>query len=370
MIASIGSLLKGMLYGAGLMYFLDPDRGRRRRAGAIDRAAHLVHETERLWDKGYRDLKNRGMGVAAETRRAVSLEPIDDLQLVARVRAALGHHVSDAKQIDVSANKGTVTLRGTVRPGEPELLIPAVEHVAGVRAVESSLTTAGEPVPPRHANGTLKPAGRMLLTAGGGLLVLNGVVRRGFVPSFLGVAGAGMLVRSLTDRPGPWLGTGGEGGFGARATIRIHAPVEKVFDYISDIEQSGKMLPDSIHIEPLGGGRLRWTLDGPGGLGRITGEGCVVESVENERIVWASSDDSPIRYLKEARFVPDGDTTCVEVRVRYEPPGGIVAHAAASLIGLDPKSQLHRSLNRIKHHLEAGTVPRGAADDTLREHRG
>lgn len=369
MIASIGSLMKGMLYGAGLMYFLDPDRGRRRRAGALDRARHLVHESERLWDKGYRDLKNRGIGVAAETRRAVTLDPIDDLQLVARVRAALGHHVCDAKQVDVTANKGTVTLRGTVRPGEPELLIPAIEHVAGVRAVESALTTAGEPVPSRPVNRTMKPASRMLLTAGGGLLVLNGLVRRGFMPSFLGVAGVGLLVRSLTDRSGRH-SAAGEGGVRTRASIRIHAPVEKVFDYISDIEQSGNMLPEAIHVEPLGGGRLRWTLDGPGGFGRITGEGCVVESVENQRIVWASADDSPIRYLKEARFVPDGDTTCVEVQVCYEPPGGIVGQAAAALVGLDPKSQLRRSLNKIKHHLEAGTVPRGTADDTLREHRG
>ena len=149
MIASIGSLLKGMLCGAGLMYFFDPDRGRRRRRGAVDRAVHLRHEASQLFDKGSRDLLNRGRGFAAETRRAVSAEPVDDRQLVERVRAALGHCVCDARNVDVSASRGTVTLRGTVRPGEPELVIPAIERIAGVLAVESALTTAGDPPPPR-----------------------------------------------------------------------------------------------------------------------------------------------------------------------------------------------------------------------------
>ena len=71
MIASIGSLLKGMLYGAGMMYFLDPDRGRRRRAGVVDRGIRLVHEVEDLCEKGCRDLRNRSVGLYAETKRAV-----------------------------------------------------------------------------------------------------------------------------------------------------------------------------------------------------------------------------------------------------------------------------------------------------------
>ncbi|HEX6984507.1 MAG TPA: BON domain-containing protein, partial [Planctomycetaceae bacterium] len=179
MIASIGSLLKGMLYGAGMMYFLDPDRGRRRRAGLVDRAVRLVHETEELWEKGCRDLANRSYGLAAEAKRAVAPGHPDDHVLVARVRSVLGHHVCDAKAVEADALNGIVTLRGTVRPGEPERLIPAVERIAGVRGVESALTTSGEPVETCPAPSLLTtPAARLLLTAGGGLLLLNGLMRR------------------------------------------------------------------------------------------------------------------------------------------------------------------------------------------------
>src|SRR5690606_42161332 len=67
-----GSLLKGMIYGAGLMYFFDPDRGRRRRAGVVDRTGHLLREVEDLWEKGCRDLANRSVGMAAESKRILT----------------------------------------------------------------------------------------------------------------------------------------------------------------------------------------------------------------------------------------------------------------------------------------------------------
>lgn len=370
MIASIGSLLKGMLYGAGLMYFLDPDRGRRRRAGAMDRAVHLTHQAEQLWNQGCRDLRNRSRGLAAEARRTLSLEPVDDQQLIARVRATLGHSIEDARPVEVVAHDGIVTLRGTVRPGEPERLIPTVENIPGVRAVESTLTTAGEPAPSRASSGMLTPASRMLLTTGGGLLVLNCLLRRGFGPTCLGVAGAGMIARSLTDRPGGFWKRTGDDASGVEASIRIHAPVEKVFDFVSDLDQSAHLLSDALQIESLGGGRLKWSIDGPGGVGRIAGIARQMESIENERLVWANEGDSPLRYLKEVRFRPEGDSTCLDVRAVYELPGGRIGVALAALVGRDPRSQLHRTLNRIKHHLEDNAVGRETSTGTVREHRG
>jgi hypothetical protein len=55
--------------GAGLMYFLDPAAGRRRRALVRDQVTHSVHVTTGAFDSTRRDLRNRAQGVAARARR-------------------------------------------------------------------------------------------------------------------------------------------------------------------------------------------------------------------------------------------------------------------------------------------------------------
>ena len=370
MFSSIGYLLKGAALGAGCMYLFDPDRGRRRRAGVADKATHLVREVDDLWQKGCRDLTNRSVGLASETRRMISAAPVDDQMLVARVRSVLGHHVHDARHVEASAQHGTVTLTGTVRPGEPECLIPAIERVPGVRSVLSGLVTAGEPVQHTGGHRGLTPAVRLLMTAGGGLMMANCLVRRGFGPTLLGAAGCGLFIRGLSDRPGRLVGLGEDRGIDFRKSIHIAAPVEKVFEFISDAEQTGRFLPEVVDVESLGNGRIRWSVEGPGGIGRFSCDEQVVESVENERIVWASVEDAPIRYIGEARFIPDGEGTRLDLRMTYEPPGGVLTHAAAAFLGVDPKTQVDRSLNRVKQHLEEGTIPQSVAGGSAREHRG
>jgi hypothetical protein len=55
--------------GAGLMYFLDPQAGRRRRALVRDQVTHSVHATTDAIESTRRDLTNRAQGIAARTRR-------------------------------------------------------------------------------------------------------------------------------------------------------------------------------------------------------------------------------------------------------------------------------------------------------------
>lgn len=52
----------GVGLGAGLMYVLDPDRGRRRRAQLRDRTTHAVGEALDTLGKSGRDIRNRARG--------------------------------------------------------------------------------------------------------------------------------------------------------------------------------------------------------------------------------------------------------------------------------------------------------------------
>ncbi len=59
------SMLAGAGIGAGLMYLLDPQMGRRRRALARDRAVSLAHRAQDAADVVGRDMRNRAHGLAA-----------------------------------------------------------------------------------------------------------------------------------------------------------------------------------------------------------------------------------------------------------------------------------------------------------------
>jgi len=59
--------LGGVGLGAGLMYILDPDRGKGRRAFARDKVTSAVNKTGEAISRKSHDLKERARGVIAET---------------------------------------------------------------------------------------------------------------------------------------------------------------------------------------------------------------------------------------------------------------------------------------------------------------
>ena len=58
---------------------------------------------------------------------------------MARVRAQIGHVVSQAGAVDVTAHQGRVTLSGSIAAHEVEKLLSAVASVASVTAVVNRL---------------------------------------------------------------------------------------------------------------------------------------------------------------------------------------------------------------------------------------
>ncbi len=71
------AFLAGVGTGAALMYFLDPDRGARRRALVRDKAVALGNDARRTLNTASQDLSNRAYGVYAQTSRSITGNPID-----------------------------------------------------------------------------------------------------------------------------------------------------------------------------------------------------------------------------------------------------------------------------------------------------
>ena len=138
------SLIGGVGLGAGLMYFFDPQLGRRRRAVLRDRLTSLLRQTGGVVCDRARDLRNRGSGLLAEARSRLAPEEVSDDVLVERVRSQVGRVVSHPRALDVRAEGGRVVLSGPVLADEVEDLLCCVESVRGVRGVENRLDVRRE----------------------------------------------------------------------------------------------------------------------------------------------------------------------------------------------------------------------------------
>ena len=66
------AILGGIGAGAAAMYFLDPDRGARRRALVRDKAVGLKNDAEYAIAGKVKDLRNRAQGLAHEAKGLLS----------------------------------------------------------------------------------------------------------------------------------------------------------------------------------------------------------------------------------------------------------------------------------------------------------
>ncbi|HEX5759963.1 MAG TPA: BON domain-containing protein [Thermoanaerobaculia bacterium] len=177
------TLLGGVGLGAGLMFLLDPDRGRRRRALVRDKAVRSLNVTGEALRKTGKDLGNRTRGVAAEVHGRLRRDDSPNEVLGARVRARLGHAVSHPGAIDVAVWNGCVVLTGAVLAEELDGLLSAVQKVRGVEAIENRLEVhQGPEGVPALQGGRPRPAAR------------------GRVGAALGALGLGLLARGLNKR--------------------------------------------------------------------------------------------------------------------------------------------------------------------------
>ena len=204
-----GAVLAGLGLGASLMYLLDPERGRRRRALARNRIAHAARLSEDAIEATGRDVVHRASGATARLRGMRHREPADDRVLAERVRAKLGRLVSHPRAIDVVASDGVVTLRGPVLPAEVKRLIRKVNRIPGVQEVVSELelqeagqvpalqggATAGGPLS-RFRQRQWSPTTRLLTGTTGMALAGYGASRRDARGTVLAAAGLGLLARA------------------------------------------------------------------------------------------------------------------------------------------------------------------------------
>ena len=367
--------------GAAAMYFLDPERGARRRSLVRDRAVRVGNVTGDAIGTTKRDLGNRAQWLLAARRtRAKEDTPPDDV-LEARVRSELGRVVSHPSAIVVTAQLGHVMLSGPVLAHEVPKLIRRVSRVRGVTDVENRLDVHESPgdVPALQGGETRtgsrveflqenwSPSARLGAGVVGGALAIAGARRKDMLGSVLSLAGLTLLARSVTNSDlRQLIGKGERAGIDVRKIININAPLGEVFAFFSSWENWPRFMShvrSVISSGPRGavGERTHWVVDGPVGT-TVEWDAVTTRFVENETIAWTSVEGSTVQHAGTLQFVPTADgTTRVHIQMSYSPPAGPAGHVVAKLFGRDPVSQMDDDLARLKTTIETRNPPRDAA---------
>jgi uncharacterized membrane protein len=309
------TFLTGAGLGLGLMYFLDPDVGARRRAHLRDKMIHLSRELERGLDKALRDAGNRIRGLFAD-----ALSPI---------RRLMGRSHEESARVRSIA-------RPRRSPLTREMWPPATRLVASSAALMLVMSASRRQDPLR-----------VPLIIIGGLLGLRAASNRP-LRRLLGI-GAGRRVLDL------------------HKTITVHAPLGEVFDFWTHFENFPLFMDHVRSVHKVDAQHSRWTVAGPADVG-VEFDTEITRLVPKEIVAWQTLPGSTVEHAGVMRFEEVGDhMTRLDIRMSYNPPAGVLGHLVASLFRMDPKRAMDEDLVRMKSLLEQGKARAHGEQITLDE---
>lgn len=364
----IKTLLTTLGLGAGLMYFMDPQHGTRRRMMVIDRANRFVNNIDESIDIAVQDARNRARGVLSEmTARLSEQGATPDWILEERVRSNLGRIGHTTRTLDIRADGGRIHLGGTVLRGHEDAIVRAAARTRGVHGVENNLKVVDTPQdipalqsaasgePGTGTSRSWSPATRLLSSVGGSLLTLYGMTRKGVAKPVLSTAGLVLTARGMTNLDTrSLLGMGsGENGIRVNKAINIFAPIDVVYHFWRNFENFPLFMN---HVKEISvqDEISTWKVAGPVGS-TVEFQSRITQDSPNDLIAWETLPDSQVRSTGFVRFDENRDgSTRVTVQMVYLPPAGVAGHAVAQLFGVDPRQAMHDDLVRLKTLLEEG----------------
>jgi uncharacterized membrane protein len=378
----IKTLLTSIGLGAGLMYFMDPQHGARRRTMVVDKANRFVNNIDESIDIAVEDARNRARGVLSEMTARLSDQGAPDWILEERVRSNLGRLMRHTRALDIRADGGRIYLNGPVLRDDEDAVVKAAIRTRGVHGVENQLQVVDNPqdIPALQGSSmqhqtmmqqtqrNWSPATRLLSSVGGSLLTLYGLTRRGVAKPVLSTAGMVLTARGLTNLDTrSLLGmSSGENGIRVNKAINIFAPIDEVYQFWRNFENFPLFMN---HVKEITNRDevSNWKVAGPVGS-TVEFQSRITQDIPNDTITWETLPDSQVRSAGFVRFDQNRDgSTRVTVQMNYLPPAGVAGHAVAQLFGVDPRQAMHEDLVRLKTLLEEGKT---STDETNVEYSG
>ena len=360
------------IFGAGVltMYFADPDRGKRRRAVLKDTMVHSGHDLQRFTRRFRSDCEHRIEGALAETHHVFDQvqEQVSDAVLEQRIRAALGRVVSHSGAIEVNCTEGVVFLGGWVLADEIDDVNSAVRSVRGVKELSTFFNTTDHPEHVSALQGgrrrshlpaflldSWSPTTRVLAGCAGVGLLVYGAIHGKSIGKAAGVNGAILLARSVLNAPlDRIVGADQTVGIHVQKTISINATPSELYDFWKNLENYPKVFSHVNQVTREKEGLFRWQVPGPAGI-PLTWTGRITRLVPEKTIEWWSTPESTIENHGIVHLDAEKDgRTRVHIEMSYNPPAGLLGHAVAALLGLDPKNSMDQDFVRLKSLFELG----------------
>jgi len=291
--------------GAALMYFYDPQSGRRRRSGLKDQIDSAARRLEQGRDVVVRDARNRMEGLKAETR-------------------------------------------GVLEAGKRD----------GFVSAGTSLVSIAQDSAQSWRRRRWSPAQRALAGAGGAALATYGYFRGGIKGVAMCALGSALVARATANEN---LADALRGqGILVEKSIVVDAPVEEVYGYWRNLSNLPQWMSHVRDVRYVSGNRWHWVVDGPAGV-PVQWDSELLNVEENHEMTWHTVGDPDVGSVGRIRFYPQGDGTRIQVQMRYTPPAGVIGHAVAKFFASDPKSEMDDDLARMKSAIETGKPVHDAA---------
>lgn len=287
--------LAGVAVGAGLVWFLDPERGAERRASA---------------------------------RRSVR-------RFAGEVESELG------LQPESSGAGFTV---GTTRFRHDDLFGPEA-------ASERGPTRLGG----NRGRGRTPPLRGALTGAAGGAIALYGLRRRGVVGSAIRTVGSTILASGLREAAPGARQPERRRAVDAQRSVEVAASPERVYALWAEPANLPRFLGQVERVEDLGGGRWRWRVRDPRGA-PIEWTTTLTRQEPASLLAWRTEPGAAVESAGLLRLQPTDGGTRVDVRMSYAPPPGVRGRPAAELLGPNPRRQLNDDLARMKVLLDSGAA--------------
>lgn len=209
---------------------------------------------------------------------------------------------------------------------------------------------------------------RMVSAVAGGALVTWGLMRRSLGGLALVAAGGVLAWRGLTGHCGLYRAMGidthendtttrGNLGIKIDRSIDINTPPERVYAFWRRLENLPRILSNVESVRTVTDTRSHWTVKTVGGA-TVEWDASIINDKPNELIAWRSIPGASVMHAGSVRFEPinGGRGTRIDVSLQYDPPGGEIGHAVASLLNADAGTQVAEDLENFKHALEAGHI--------------
>lgn len=140
-------------------------------------------------------------------------------------------------------------------------------------------------------------------------------------------------------------------------TVTINRDRHRLYAFWRDFRNLPLFMENIESVTTTDDHRSHWKVKAPAGT-TVEWDSVIVEDIPGQVIEWRSVDKASVKNSGRIEFRDSGNGrgTWVSAVIAYDPPGGKLGKAIATMFGREPKLQARRDLRRFKQLMETGEV--------------